>query len=58
MFSIFKPNPRKKLEKLYKQKLELAMLAQRKGDIRSYSMITSEAQDVWVEITKLDEKLQ
>ncbi|MFT5716899.1 MAG: hypothetical protein ACJAWS_003257 [Oleiphilaceae bacterium] len=58
MFSIFKPNPRKKLEKLYKQKLELAMIAQRNGDIRSYSTITSEAQDIWEEIKKFDAKKQ
>lgn len=37
MFSIFKSDPTKKLRKQHALKLENAMLAQRKGDIRTYS---------------------
>ena len=50
MFSIFKKDPIKKLDKLYESKLEEAMHAQRKGDIRSYSMITDEAEKIKAQI--------
>ena len=43
MFSIFKADHIKKLNKTYEAKLEQAMHAQRNGDIKSYSMITAEA---------------
>jgi hypothetical protein len=46
MFSLFKKDPIKKLNKLYLAKLEAAMHAQRKGDIRSYGMITAEAEKI------------
>lgn len=54
MFSFFKKDPIKNLNKLYFQKLEKAMHAQRNGDIRSYSMITSEAEELRVEIEALE----
>ena len=44
MFGLFKDAPAKKLEKAYYKKLEEAMHAQRNGDIRSYSMLTAEAE--------------
>ncbi|MGH1472265.1 MAG: DUF6435 family protein [Cellvibrionaceae bacterium] len=53
MFTIFKKNPIKKLEKQYYKKLEEAMHAQRNGDIKSYSMITAEAEAINVSIEKL-----
>jgi hypothetical protein len=53
MFSIFKKDPIKKLDKLYESKLEEAMYAQRKGDIRSYAMITAEAEKLKVQIIEL-----
>jgi len=46
MFSIFKKDPLKKLDKEYKLLLEQALQAQRKGDIRTYSKLMSEAQIV------------
>jgi hypothetical protein len=46
MFSIFKKDPIKKLDKAYEAKLEQAMLAQRNGDIKSYAMITNEAENI------------
>ena len=46
MFSIFKKNPIKTLDKAYEAKLEQAMLAQRNGDIKSYAMITNEAENI------------
>ena len=54
MFSLFKKDPLKKLRKLYMQKLEQAMSAQRNGDIRAYSLITSEADLMHKEILKLE----
>ncbi len=53
MFSIFKKDPLKELNKQYMQKLEEAMHAQRNGDIRSYSMLTSEAEDILKKIEVL-----
>ena len=55
MFSIFKKDPLKKLNKLYEAKLEEAMHAQRRGDIKSYAMITAEADKIKVKILKLEE---
>ena len=54
MFSFLKKDPIKNLNKLYLQKLEKAMHAQRNGDIRSYSMITSEAEDIRIKIEALE----
>lgn len=54
MFSFFKKDPLKELNKQYLQKLEEAMHAQRNGDIRSYSMLTSEAEDILKKIEALD----
>lgn len=53
MFGLFKTDPVRKAEKAYYQKLEQAMNAQRNGDIRSYSMLTAEAESIRVEIEKL-----
>ena len=50
MFEFLKGNPTKKLRKQYDIKLEKAMLAQRKGDIKSYSMLTAEAERIWRQI--------
>jgi hypothetical protein len=54
MFSLFKKDPIKKLNKAYEAKLEQAMHAQRKGDIRSYSMLTEEAENINKEILALE----
>ncbi|MFT5887674.1 MAG: hypothetical protein ACI9BO_000482 [Zhongshania sp.] len=57
MFSFLKKDPIKKLNKLYLQKLEEAMYAQRNGDIRSYSTITSEAEDIRIKMDALRESI-
>ena len=57
MFSFFKKDPLKELNKQYLQKLEEAMHAQRNGDIRSYSMLTSEAEDILKKIESLGKTL-
>lgn len=46
MLSFFKKDPIEKLKKQYHDKLEEAMHAQRNGDIRSYSMLTMEADKI------------
>lgn len=53
MLGIFKSDPSKKLRKTYDMKLEKAMLAQRKGDIKTYSMLTAEAEAIWEQIEAL-----
>jgi hypothetical protein len=54
MFGLFKSNPTKKMRKTYDMKLEQAMHAQRKGDIKTYSMLTAEAEKLWEEIQSLE----
>ena len=43
MFKLFKKDPIKALQKQYQDKLEEAMHAQRNGDIRTYSTLSTEA---------------
>lgn len=50
MFSIFKANQLKKLNKCLDNKLEQAMRAQRNGDIKSYSALTFEADKIQKQI--------
>ena len=54
MFGFLKADPAKKLRKTYDQKSTDAMLAQRKGDIKTYSMLTAEAEELWTQIEKLE----
>lgn len=58
MFSLFKKDPIKKLNKAYEAKLEQAMHAQRNGDIKSYSMITEEAEKINKEIQLLEKSAE
>ncbi|MEM7504240.1 MAG: DUF6435 family protein [Pseudomonadota bacterium] len=53
MFSLFKKNPTKKLEQQHAKLLEQAMQAQRNGDIRTYSKLTAEAEEVFEQIERL-----
>lgn len=54
MFSFFKTDPTKKLRKIHEQKLTQALHAQRNGNIRGYSMLTQEAEQLWAEIEKIE----
>lgn len=54
MFGFFKSDPSKKLRKTYAQKSTQAMLAQRKGDMRSYATLTAEAEALWEKIQALE----
>jgi hypothetical protein len=53
MFGFLKGNPEKKLQQKYEKLLEQGMQFQRKGDIKSYSMITAEAEAVRAELEAL-----
>ncbi|MFT5572790.1 MAG: hypothetical protein ACI9FR_001714 [Cryomorphaceae bacterium] len=53
MFSFFNKSPLPKLEKQYTVLLEQALVAQRKGDIRTYSALTSEAEALGKQIDAL-----
>ena len=46
MFGMFKKSPLEKLEAEHKALLTKAFNAQRNGDIRSYSFLTAEAEEV------------
>lgn len=54
MFSFLKSDPVKKLEKQRAQLLEKAMQAQRSGDIRTYSQLMSQAEELYKEIQTLE----
>ncbi len=56
MFSIFKSDPIKKLNKSYETKLEQAMQSQRNGDIKTYSELTYEAEQILNKIKEIESK--
>jgi hypothetical protein len=54
MFGWLKSDPKKKLDQAYHLKLEQAMQAQRKGDIRSYGELTAQAEQLRSELQRLE----
>ena len=54
LFKLFKKDPAKKLRKEYHLKLEKALHAQRNGNIREYSFLTSEAEAVKERLDAVD----
>lgn len=56
MFGLFSSDPTKKMRKKYDKLLEDAMHAQRRGDIKSYSMLTAEAEALWAQIEKVQQE--
>jgi hypothetical protein len=58
MFSFLKPDPVKKLRKNYDSILEQAMQAQRKGDIKTYSLLTAESEQIWAKIVTLEAEIK
>ena len=54
MFGFLKTDPKKKLQKKYEKLLFEGMQFQRNGDIKSYAMITAEAEKVREEIQALE----
>lgn len=55
MFNFLKRDPTKRMRKKYDELLENAMLAQRRGDIKAYSMLSADAEQLWQQI-ELQEK--
>ena len=55
MFGLFKRDPVKKFNKLLLAKQEQAMLAQRRGDIRSFSKLSAEAEEILKQIKEIEE---
>lgn len=53
MFGLFSSDPKKKLQKAYEEKLSAAMKAQRSGDIRTYSLLTEEAEALRAQLKAL-----
>jgi len=47
---LFKRDPSKKLKKEYQQKMESAMHAMRRGDIRENAKLVAEAEEIKVQI--------
>lgn len=58
MLGFLKPDPLKKLNKAYDEKLEAAMKCQRNGDIRQYSILTEEADALYQRIQALQAEQQ
>ena len=56
MFSFFKKDPLKQLNKQYSAKLKQAMQSQRNGDIKSYSLLTFEAEQILDQIKIIENK--
>ena len=54
MFSFFKNNSVKKLKKRHSILCEQAMQAQRRGDIKTYSLLTAEAEEIFEQIKTLN----
>lgn len=54
MFGLFKADPLKKLRKEYDKVLQDAMQAQRHGDIRLYSELSTEADKIYQQIKTLE----
>lgn len=52
---LFNKDPRKKLQKAYDKKLAEANQKQRNGDIRGYSMLYAEADEIYQRILAVDD---
>jgi len=56
MFGLFKKDPSKKLKKQHARIQEQAMMAQRNGNIRKYSELSAEADQLWQKIEQLEQR--
>lgn len=53
---MFKRDPTKKLRKSYQQKLEAAMHAMRRGDVRENALLSEEAEKIRLEIEAVEQQ--
>lgn len=51
---LFKRDPSKKLKREYRQKMESAMRAMRRGDIRENAKLVKEAEEIKVQIGSVE----
>ncbi|AWL11581.1 hypothetical protein HMF8227_01095 [Saliniradius amylolyticus] len=58
MFGLFSANPSKKYRKQLSKLQEQALTAQRNGDIRQYSMLSKDADDLWQKIQQMEAQQQ
>lgn len=58
MFGMFKSNPTKRLRKERENLQKQAMLAQRRGDIRTYSMLSADVEHLNREIDEIEQGSQ
>ncbi len=49
---LFKRDPTRKLKKAYEQKMEAAMHAMRRGDVRQNALLVAEAEKIRTELDK------
>jgi len=56
MFGLFKSNPTKKMRKELQQLQQKAMEMQRNGNIRDSSHISQQADELWQEIQRIENK--
>ena len=56
MFGLFNKSPLKKLQQEHQELLTKAFQAQRNGDIRGYSTLTAEAEELRLKIDALKEE--
>lgn len=56
MFGLFKSNPTKKMRKDLEKLQQQALEKQRNGDIRSYSYLTQQADEIWAKIQEIENK--
>jgi hypothetical protein len=56
MFGLFKKNPVEKLEKQYSSIMTKAVEAQRNGDIKTFSTLSFEAEEILKKIDKIKEQ--
>ncbi|MFT6271014.1 MAG: hypothetical protein ACJAVV_003853 [Alphaproteobacteria bacterium] len=54
MFGLFKSNPTKKLKRQYDTIVEKSINAQRKGDMRLFAELTSQAEQLWKQIETIN----
>jgi hypothetical protein len=51
---LFRRDPRKKLQQAYDRKLEAAMHAMRRGDVRQNALLTAEAEELNARLDALE----
>ncbi|WP_166253772.1 DUF6435 family protein [Marinobacter salicampi] len=56
MLGFLKGDPKRKLQKDYEKKLTEAMQAQRNGDIRTYSVLSQEAEAMYARLQEMEKQ--